>query len=224
MLTKRNYAKRSRGQAIVEGVVALWMIVMLTVGAVVLLVNCGLAMCGQQKVTMVCNILSFYAASSPSTLSDAQVQANVQAMAKTLCGTVQLTYVDASAKSYNCSLPTGATVPGYTIQVSANAPLLFGAGSIPLKDTCSLPITLTQFNNYNSFVQINDASTSGNVYLVPAFSVSMANYGTTIPLPATTNASVTQELLQVAPPLGSDPCVVNSLATFSAGTINDTGN
>ena len=161
-MRRQDRAKRVRGAVLVEGVVALSLIIGGTVMAVLFLLNVGMGVYYKEKLALVSNQAALFAGSlnpaDPDLNSKTKEQAQKIATAMGLPPTVQVTSIDTSDPTL------------IAVTVSMSGLPLFGNGqflpqTISLSDTAAIPTANIPIGSYCFYV--NQGANNGNHAWLP---------------------------------------------------------
>ncbi len=166
-----NRTNRPRlGQALVEGVVALVLIVAVTVAAISLLVNVALIMYNKQQLGAICNQVASFASLTVNRYDPKDLLPVARSLAEGTPLTIPNDGIELT--EFSVKLSNEVTLPGIRVNMKAQAPLLFGSfgPSTTINSTGSSMAALSQVNTYNTVIEFPDMGNHVGYY-VPAWHV-----------------------------------------------------
>lgn len=162
-MQKNLRGRNQRGAALVEGVVALWLIVSITVASISLLINSGMSMFYKQKIAYVAMQTATYTAQLKMN-EDKQTRGDE--IARSLLGTMgfNLGQVEVEVKEI-----TVADAPSVRVDITCkNLPLFHGteAGMMPFSVTLADSATCIKQQAPEAYVWLNNNPKMSG-YLIP---------------------------------------------------------
>lgn len=170
-LIKRQSKRLSCGQALVEGVVALWLIVGISVAALALLFNVGMLTYQQQKLDFICNQAAVFAAGQFDGNAEGLTPGFASALGQKM--NLAINPGDVTVSRVKFAVPTLGNLPGFTVAIKTKAPLFFGIfGNVfPIHDSATVPVALSQVNGYSAIITFGDPTNKMLSYYVPAWHI-----------------------------------------------------
>lgn len=162
--------RQSHGYSLAESIIFIAPVLVVTTGAVALLFYMGTRSYCQQKLNFICNQAAVYTCSRAIDRSNS-TSSYVKLLGQRLNLPIKPEDVTVTKEQFQVS--KGTVLPGYTVTISAQVPLLVnGFGNIgTINDSATASVPLSEFSDYNAVLVLETPHGSDKDLLVPAFYV-----------------------------------------------------